>query len=90
MYTTPTWRYWWNSAFLGWRYTEFFSSICSGWRAEASPKEAAVIRALRKVWPILLCVYLVNAFFVDMAYQFVIGLLFTVAGMLCATEEVAA
>jgi O-antigen ligase len=56
----------------------------------ASPNEAAVIRSLRKVWPILLCVYLVNAFFVDMTYQFVIGLLFTVAGMLCATEEVVA
>jgi len=37
-----------------------------------------------------LCVYLLNAFFVDMTYQFVIGLLFTVAGMLCASEERAA
>jgi hypothetical protein len=35
----------------------------------------------------LLCVYLFNAFFVDMAYQFVIGLMFTVAGMLCSSEE---
>jgi hypothetical protein len=32
-------------------------------------------------------VYLFNAFFVDMAYQFVIGLVFTVAGMLCASGE---
>jgi len=31
-----------------------------------------------------------NAFFVDMAYQFVIGLVFTIAGMLCASEESAA
>ena len=45
------------------------------------------VAALRKVWPILLGVYLLNAFFVDMAYQFVIGLVFTVAGMLCASEE---
>ncbi|MGC2248251.1 MAG: O-antigen ligase family protein [Terriglobales bacterium] len=52
--------------------------------------ESAAIGALRKAWPILLGVYLINAFFVDMAYQFVIGLLFTVAGMLCASEEVAA
>jgi len=44
---------------------------------------------LRRVWPILLGIYVFNAFFVDMAYQFVIGLVFTVAGMLCATEEVA-
>jgi tetrahydromethanopterin S-methyltransferase subunit B len=38
----------------------------------------------------LLSVYLFNAFFVDMAYQFVIGLMFTIAGMLCASEESAA
>ena len=49
--------------------------------------EPGSIAALRKVWPVLLCVYLFNAFFVDMAYQFVIGLLFTAAGMLCALEE---
>jgi O-antigen ligase len=45
--------------------------------------------ALRKAWPILLCVYLFNAFFVDMSYQFVIGLMFTVAGILCVSEEAA-
>ena len=50
------------------------------------PEESGPVAALRKVWPVLLCVYLFNAFFVDMAYQFVIGLLFTVAGMLCASE----
>ena len=48
------------------------------------------VAALRKVWPILLGVYLFNAFFVDMAYQFVIGLMFTVAGMLCVPRESAA
>lgn len=51
--------------------------------------ESNSIAALRKVWPLLLCVYLFNAFFVDMAYQFVIGLLFTAAGMLCTSEEAA-
>jgi len=51
------------------------------------PGECGSIAALRKVWPVLLCVYLFNALFVDMAYQFVIGLLFTVAGMLCASEK---
>jgi putative inorganic carbon (HCO3(-)) transporter len=51
------------------------------------PDESGSVAALRKVWPVLLCVYLFNAFFVDMAYQFVIGLLFTAAGMLCAREE---
>jgi O-antigen ligase len=52
--------------------------------------EYGTIAALRKVWPLLLAVYLFNAFFVDMAYQFVIGLMFTVAGMLCAREEATA
>src|SRR5229473_739451 len=49
--------------------------------------ESPPISALRKIWPILLCVYLFNALFVDMAYQFVTGLMFTVAGMLCSSEE---
>jgi len=51
------------------------------------PQERGSIATLRKVWPVLLGVYLLNALFVDMAYQFVIGLLFTLAGMLCAPEE---
>jgi len=51
------------------------------------PGECGSISALRRVWPVLLCVYLFNALFVDMAYQFVIGLLFTIAGMLCAAEK---
>jgi putative inorganic carbon (HCO3(-)) transporter len=50
------------------------------------PAESALLCSLRKVWPVLLGVYLLNAFFVDMAYPFVIGLLFTVAGLLCASN----
>jgi putative inorganic carbon (HCO3(-)) transporter len=50
-------------------------------------RRVRAIASLRRVWPILLGVYLFNAFFVDMAYQFVIGLMFTVAGMLCAPQE---
>lgn len=53
-------------------------------------RESGPVRSLRRVWPILLTVYLFNAFFVDMAYQFVIGLLFTVAGILCSSEEASA
>jgi O-antigen ligase len=53
----------------------------------ASAGEGGSVALLRKVWPILLIVYLFNAFFVDMAYQFVIGLMFTVAGMLSASED---
>ena len=63
----------------------FFNLFRIAWRGP--PGEPAPVASLRKVWPIMLSVYLFNAFFVDMAYQFVIGLMFTVAGMLCATEE---
>lgn len=49
--------------------------------------ESEAVGRLRRVWPLALCVYMFNACFVDMAYQFVIGLLFTCAGMLCASEE---
>jgi putative inorganic carbon (hco3(-)) transporter len=52
--------------------------------------ENGTVASLRKAWPVLLSVYLFNAFFVDMAYQFVIGMMFTVAGMLCASDECAA
>lgn len=41
----------------------------------------------RKLWPVLLVVYLVNASFVVMNYQFVNGLLFTIAGMLAAQNR---
>ena len=63
----------------------FFNLFRLAWHGP--PGESGPVAALRKVWPILLSVYLFNAFFVDMAYQFVIGLVFTVAGMLCASEE---
>jgi O-antigen ligase len=63
----------------------FFNLFRLCWRGP--PGESGPVASLRKAWPILLGVYLFNAFFVDMAYQFVIGLVFTVAGMLCASEE---
>jgi O-antigen ligase len=66
----------------------FFNLFRLSWRGP--PSEPGSVASLRKVWPILLSVYLFNGFFVDMAYQFVIGLMFTVAGMLCASEESAA
>jgi O-antigen ligase len=66
----------------------FLNLFRLSWRGP--PGESGSVAALRKVWPVLLGVYLFNAFFVDMAYQFVIGVMFTVAGMLCASEESAA
>lgn len=67
----------------------FFNLFRLG-RASTNASDSPSVLALRKIWPILLCVYLFNAFFVDMAYQFVIGLLFTVAGILQASKESAA
>jgi putative inorganic carbon (hco3(-)) transporter len=62
----------------------FFNLFRLSWHAR--PGEHGSVASLRRIWPVLLGVYLFNAFFVDMAYQFVIGLVFTVAGMLCASE----
>src|SRR5262249_17472725 len=67
----------------------FFNLFRLGRIRGASDKTCPLL-SLRRAWPILLCVYLFNAFFVDMAYQFVIGLMFTVAGMLCSPQEAAA
>jgi O-antigen ligase len=39
------------------------------------------------IWPVLLGIYMVNAAFVVMNYQFVNGLLFTMAGMLAAQQR---
>jgi O-antigen ligase len=69
-------------ALYGILFFNLFRLSCHG-----RPGESGAVASLRKVWPVLLGVYLFNAFFVDMAYQFVIGLMFTVAGMLCASEE---
>jgi O-antigen ligase len=66
----------------------FLNLFRLSWRGP--PEESSATASLRKVWPILLGVYLFNAFFVDMAYQFVIALLFTAAGMLCAPKDSAA
>ena len=44
----------------------------------------------RRMWPILLGVYWINASMVVMSYQFVNGLIFTLAGMLAAQRRCAA
>jgi len=41
----------------------------------------------RSFWPVLVAVYLLNGSFVVMNYQFVNGLLFTIAGMLAAQNR---
>lgn len=46
-----------------------------------------VDRQFRHIWPVLVMVYLVNASFVVMNYQFVNGLLFTLAGILAGQNH---
>jgi O-antigen ligase len=40
----------------------------------------------REVWPVILCVYLLNGFFVVMNYQFVNGFLYTLAGIMAGQD----
>jgi O-antigen ligase len=44
-------------------------------------------RSFHAMWPVLIGVYLANAIVVVMNYQFVNGLLFTMAGMLAAQQN---
>jgi O-antigen ligase len=53
----------------------------------AKEKGGFLDRHFHKLWPILLGVYWVNAAVVVMSYQFVNGLLFTMAGMLAAQRR---
>ncbi len=73
----------------------YFWLMCEMWRLG---RGAIPIRGrvgfldgqFHRVWPILLGVYWVNAAVVVMSYQFVNGLLFTIAGMLAARRRWAA
>lgn len=56
-------------------------------RSNFSPDGTVLDEHFRSVWPLMVLVYLVNASFVGMNYQFVNGLLFTLAGMLAAQNR---
>jgi O-antigen ligase len=56
----------------------------------ASPDGSFLDQQFRSLWPLLVAVYVVNASFVVMSYQFVNGLFFTLAGMLAAQNRRAA
>jgi O-antigen ligase len=57
-------------------------------RGKVYGKEAGdFLDSFRRWWPILLAVYWVNAAVVVMSYQFVNGILFTVAGILAAQRR---
>jgi putative inorganic carbon (HCO3(-)) transporter len=53
----------------------------------AKEQDGFLGRQFHRLWPILLGVYWVNAIVVVMSYQFVNGLLFTLAGMLAAQRR---
>jgi len=53
----------------------------------ANERSGFLDRHFHRLWPILLAVYWVNAAVVVMSYQFVNGLLFTMAGMLAAQRS---
>jgi putative inorganic carbon (hco3(-)) transporter len=52
-----------------------------------SPNGGLLDQQFRSIWPLMVLVYLVNGSFVGMNYQFVNGLLFTLAGMLAAQNR---
>jgi putative inorganic carbon (HCO3(-)) transporter len=57
-------------------------------RTSTFPPEGAFLDSqFRSLWPVLVAVYLLNACFVVMSYQFVNGLLFTLAGILAAQNR---
>lgn len=59
-----------------------------GWgEIPAGEREGFLDRDFHRMWPIVLAVYWVNAALVVMSYQFVNGLLFTMAGMLAAQRR---
>jgi len=52
-----------------------------------SPDGTFLDQSFREVWPLMILVYLMNASFVGMNYQFVNGMLFALAGMLTAQNS---
>jgi len=56
----------------------------------ASPRLHFLDGGFRCLWPVMLAVYLLNACFVVMNYQFVNGMLFTFAGILAAQNRASA
>ena len=56
-------------------------------RALSAPRGVFPDSQFRSLWPLMILVFIINAFFVVMNYQFVSGLLFTVAGILAAQNR---
>ncbi len=56
-------------------------------RWKSAGTEGFLNQKFLRLWPVILCVYWVNASVVVMSYQFVNGLLFTIAGMLAGQMQ---
>jgi O-antigen ligase len=74
-------------ALYAWMFFDLFRLGGKRVGAEAAPDGTFLDVQFREVWPVVVTVYLVNASFVVMNYQFVNGLLFTLAGMLAAQNR---
>ncbi|MGA9039567.1 MAG: O-antigen ligase family protein [Terriglobales bacterium] len=74
-------------ALYGWMFFDLFRLGRKQARADASPNGSFLDNQFREIWPVMVAVYLMNASFVVMNYQFVNGLLFTIAGMLAAQNR---
>jgi len=72
-------------ALYAWLMWELWRLGCG--RIPEGEKNGFLDRNFHRMWPILLAVYWVNAAVVVMSYQFVNGLLFTMAGMLAAQRR---
>lgn len=70
----------------GWLIVDLFR-LGRGHPKARSPASTFLDAQFRSLWPLIVVVYLVNACFVVMNYQFVNGILFALAGMLAAQNR---
>jgi putative inorganic carbon (HCO3(-)) transporter len=70
-----------------WVVTDLFKLVGSRNRPACPTNSSFMDQQFRALWPLLLGVYLLNATFVVMNYQFVNGFLFTLAGLLVAQNR---
>lgn len=74
-------------ALYAWMFFDLFRLGRKRADSAASPDGIFLDDKFREIWPIMVAVYLINASFVVMNYQFVNGLLFTLAGVLASQNR---
>jgi putative inorganic carbon (HCO3(-)) transporter len=70
-----------------WMFFDLFRLGRKRVKADVPSDGSFLDRRFRETWPVLITVYLINASLVVMNYQFVNGLLFTIAGMLASQNR---